>query len=101
MQDSVNDNFIGFDFKEHTIITDAQSISGLKLGEPLNVTVQVVARQSEFLDDSLLIASLKISEIFFRARLEADFVFHWGETRLSPAGADVRGQSGTESPLKK
>src|SRR6266566_1342474 len=31
MQDSVNDNFIGLDFKENLVIAHAQSIAGLEL----------------------------------------------------------------------
>ena len=44
MQDSVNDNFIGFDFKESPVIADAQSIAGLELNESFDITLQVVSR---------------------------------------------------------
>ena len=39
MQDSVNDNLIGFDVKEHTVIAHAQSIARLELYQSLDVTV--------------------------------------------------------------
>ena len=43
MQDSVNNNFIGFDFKEDAVITHAQSIGRLELDQSLDVTMQVIA----------------------------------------------------------
>ena len=46
MQDSVNDNLIGFDFKEHTVISDAESIARLKLDESFDIAVQIVSREA-------------------------------------------------------
>jgi hypothetical protein len=46
MQDSVNDNLIGFDFEEHTVISDAESITWLKLDESFDVAVQIVSREA-------------------------------------------------------
>lgn len=39
MQDPVNDNLIGFDIKEDTIVAYTQSIAGLELYQSLDVTV--------------------------------------------------------------
>jgi len=46
MQDSVNDCLIGFNFEEHPVISCAESITGLKLDESLDVSVQIVAREA-------------------------------------------------------
>jgi hypothetical protein len=71
MQDSVNDNFFGFDFKKHTVIAHAQSVARLELDESFDVAAQIVAQQPEFLDDSFLLASLETSQILFSAGLSS------------------------------
>ena len=43
MQDSVNDNFIGLDFKENLVIAHAQSIAGLELNESFDIAMQVIS----------------------------------------------------------
>ena len=43
MQDSVNDNLIGFDFEEHPVISCTKSITRLKLDESFDIAVEIVA----------------------------------------------------------
>ena len=44
MQDAIDNHRIRFDFKEYPIIADAQSVFRRKVGEPLHVARQIVAR---------------------------------------------------------
>jgi hypothetical protein len=76
MQDSVNDNFIRLHFKEHSVIADTEAIARLKLNETLDVAMQIISRESQFLDNPTLLLSLKIAEIFLSTRPKLNLVFH-------------------------
>jgi hypothetical protein len=76
MQDSVNDNFIRLQFKEHSVLADTQPIAGLKLNETLDVAMQIISRELQFLDNPTLLLSLKVAEVFLSARPKLNLVFH-------------------------
>jgi hypothetical protein len=76
MQDSVNDNFIRLDFKEHSVVADTQPVAGLKLNETLDVAMQIISRESQFLHNPTLLLSPKAAEIFLSTRPKLNLVFH-------------------------
>ncbi len=76
MENSVNHNFIRLHFKEHSVVAGTQPIAGLKLHETLDVAVQIISRESQFLENPFLVLPLKIAQIFLGTRPKLNLVFH-------------------------
>jgi hypothetical protein len=76
MENSVNHNFIRLYFKEHSVVADTQPIAGLKLHETLDVAMQIISRESQFLDNAILLLLANTAEIFLSTWPKLNLVFH-------------------------
>ena len=89
MPDPIDDDRFLFNLKQYPIISDTQAILRGKIGEPLDISFQIIAHFLNSCKDPGLDARRQTFDVSYHFRFELDIIFH-NLVRVSVSSLDER-----------